>query len=409
MTPFPQPSALRTAGLAALLTVLAATALASGVAPRVDNPDRPAHGVVTIDLEEQWRRGGEDDELFFGLVVQACAGPDGEIYLLDAQLNEVMVLSPEGELLRTVGREGEGPGEFRRAGDLLLTPEGEVGVVQRMPGTIVLLTPDGVPAGTVLPGDPTTGGRDFLSGAQAVAGGLVLSGSHMTRTETGRLRRDFISLYGRDGIEQVEFLGRDDAFDFSVNSFREVDDYFPREGQWDVAPDGTVYAAAARDEYLVTAFAPDGEPVLLIGRAYASWPRSDEIRDRLETRWKSGHRFRRFGTEQEFAVHEPDIQRLECRGEELWVLTSRGVHDQPPGVLQTWDVFTADGLFDRQVSLRAPGDGARDRVILLDDDRALVVSGFQDARDAFDGTGGDETDADLEFATPVEVIAYAIR
>ncbi|MBC8426390.1 hypothetical protein H8E07_19915 [bacterium] len=48
-------------------------------------------------------------------------------------------------------------------------------------------------------------------------------------------------------------------------------------------------------------------------------------------------------------------------------------------------------------------------MILLDDDRALVVSGFQDARDAFDGTGGDETDADLEFATPVEVIAYAIR
>ncbi len=404
-----ETSVPRAALLAVLLTLLAAPALAVGVAPRVDNPAQPANGVVTVDLEEQWRRGDEDDELFFGLVVQACAGDGGEIFLLDAQLNEVMVLSAGGELLRTVGREGEGPGEFRRAGDLLLTPEGEVGVVQRMPGTIVLLTPDGLPAGTVLPGDPTTGGRDFLSGAQAVEGGLVLSGGHMTRTDKGRLRRDFISLYGRDGIERVEFMGRDDDFDFTVNSFREEDQWFPGEGLWDVAPDGRVYVASARNEYLVTAFAPDGAPALLVGRDYASCPRSDRIRERLETRWTSSHRHRRFGTEQLFAADHPDILRLECRGDELWVLSSRGVHDQPAGVLQTWDVFTADGRFDRQVALRAPGDGERDRVILLDDDRCLVVSGFQDARDALDGTGGDDPEADLEYATPVEVIAYAIR
>ena len=108
-------------------------------------------------------------------------------------------------------------------------------------------------------------------------------------------------------------------------------------------------------------------------------------------------------------MHEPDILRLEIRDGELWVLPSRGIHDQPPGVLQTWDVFTEEGIFDRQVSLLAPGDGTRDRVILLDDTHALVVSGFQDAQDAFAGTGDDDTETDLEFATPVEVIAYAIR
>jgi hypothetical protein len=405
----PIPKLPRAASATAVLVLLAATAHAEGAVPRVDNPADPFHGVETVELAELWRRGDEQDDLFFGLVVQACAGPDGEIYLLDAQLNEVMVLSADGELLRTVGREGEGPGEFRRAGDLLLTPEGEIGVVQRMPGAIILLTPDGVPAGTVLPGDPTTGGRDFLSGAQPVAGGLVLSGSHNTPMEHGRLRRTFISLYGRDGRERVEYLGRDDAFDFNENRLREADGYFPGEGQWDVDGDGRVYVADARDDYLVTVFAPDGEPSLIIARAYASWPRSRETLDRLETRWRNGRRFRRFGTEQAFAAHEPDILRLACRDGELWVLPSRGVHAQPTGVLQTWDVFTAEGRFDRQVVLRAPGDGTRDRVILLDDGRVLVVSGFQDARDALDGTGDDDPETDLEYATPVEVIAYAIR
>jgi len=395
--------------ICAILLCCSLAAVAADAPPRITNPTQPANGVETLVLEEQWRRGGEDDELFFGLVVQACPGSGGEIFLLDAQLNEVMVLSADGELLRTIGREGEGPGEFRRAGDLMLTTDGNVGVVQRMPGAIVLLTPDGLPAGTVLPGDPTTGGRDYLSGAQAVAGGLVLSGAHMTRTETGRLRRNFISLYGLDGIERREYFGLDDDFDFSAQSFREVDQYFPGEGRWDVAPDGRVFVAASRQDYLVTVFSPDGGPVALIGRDYESRPRDRETLDRLEAAWKAGRRYARFGVEQEFAALEADIVRLEVRGDELWVLPSRGLHDQPPGVLQTWDVFTSEGLFDRQVALRAPGDGTRDRVILLDDDRALVVSGFQDARDAFTGAGGKDDEDDLDYATPVEVITYATR
>jgi len=391
--------------LAALL--IAPVALASDVPPRVDNPAEPPNGVVTYDLEELWRRGDEDDDLFFGLVVQAVIGPDANIYLLDTQLNEVLVLSPEGDLLRSIGREGEGPGEFRRAGDLMLTTEGELGVVQRFPGAIILLTPDGVPAGTILPGDPTTGGRDFLSGARAIDGGLILSGAHMTRSNTGRLRRNFISLYGPDGLERTEYFGANDEVDFSSSEFNEADVFFPGGGHWNVGSDGRVYVATSRNTYEITIYAPAGVALQTFGRAYESWPRSPEHLERLDTRWKSHRRYQRFGVVQTFAKHEPDILRTEIHEREIWILSSRGVHDQPADVLQTWDVFDADGHFDRQVSLRGPGDGERDRVILLGSSRLLVVSGYQDARDALDGTGDDSKD--LEYATPVEVIAYAIR
>ena len=64
---------LRAVLATAALAVPATTALASGVAPRMDNPAQPVNGIEAIDLQELWRRGGEGDELFFGLVVQACA------------------------------------------------------------------------------------------------------------------------------------------------------------------------------------------------------------------------------------------------------------------------------------------------------------------------------------------------
>ena len=66
--------------------------------------------------------------------------------MLDSQLNEVQVYAPDGEYLRTIGREGEGPGEFRAAFNLLLLPSGNIGVLQAFPSKIIGLTPDGNPA-----------------------------------------------------------------------------------------------------------------------------------------------------------------------------------------------------------------------------------------------------------------------
>lgn len=53
-----------------------------------------------------------------------------EVFLLDQQLSEVKVFDSAGQWLRTMGREGEGPGEFRGPVDLALLPGGQVGVLQ---------------------------------------------------------------------------------------------------------------------------------------------------------------------------------------------------------------------------------------------------------------------------------------
>lgn len=401
------PCRRRDALLAVLLvtTLLqpAAAAAAAGAPPRIDNADGPARGDVDRHLTPLWSRGDEDDDLFFGLVPAAVPAPDGGVYVLDAQLSTVYHLDATGELVGTLGREGEGPGEFRFAGTLVPLPDGTLGVVQRFPGRIVKLRPDGTPAGVVLPGDPATGGRDMLTAAAAVDGGLVLSGAHMTRRDDGRLRRNFISLYGADGAVVVEYAGKDDDFDFAARSFREADLDFPGEDRWLALPDGRVAVALARDDYAVTVFSPDGAPALVFGRPAAAPLRDAADLDRLRARWEAGRRYQRFGTEQVFADTHPMIHDMAARGDEIWILPHAGA--AAAGAFQVWDVFTLDGRWDRRERLLAPGDGLRDRLLFLDDRRVLVVSGFRDALDSL--FGGGEADADAD-AAPVRITLYRL-
>ena len=84
----------------------------------VENPAQPSNGAQTVSLEELWRLGGEtdSDEEFFGVISQIATDPSGNVYLLDQQLNEVKIFAADGSYVRTIGREGEGPGEFRNPG-----------------------------------------------------------------------------------------------------------------------------------------------------------------------------------------------------------------------------------------------------------------------------------------------------
>jgi len=53
----------------------------------------------------------------------------GNLYVLDAQAGQVVVIDPLGELVRTVGRKGEGPGEVDGAGRLFVWRDGRFAVV----------------------------------------------------------------------------------------------------------------------------------------------------------------------------------------------------------------------------------------------------------------------------------------
>ncbi|MCA9729041.1 MAG: 6-bladed beta-propeller, partial [Candidatus Eisenbacteria bacterium] len=141
----------------------------------VMNPAKPQNGASSVDLEELWRIGGDtdDDNEFFGVIMRITNDAEGNVYLLDMQLSEVKVFGKNGKYVRTIGREGEGPGEFRRPTDLFFVPGGNLGVLQAAPAKIVLLTKDGKPAGEYP--TPKIEGEGFLSvsGARLAGDQLV--------------------------------------------------------------------------------------------------------------------------------------------------------------------------------------------------------------------------------------------
>lgn len=77
-------------------------------------------------LEEVVRIGapnGVGPEVF-GRIADVEIGPDGNIYVVDQQAAEVRSFDLEGNHVRTIGREGEGPGEFQSPSAAAFSPSG---------------------------------------------------------------------------------------------------------------------------------------------------------------------------------------------------------------------------------------------------------------------------------------------
>ena len=100
--------------LAMLCTSWLGAAAESGGIPHIRNGAEPQNGTRTLTLRELWRAGGDDEEeILMGVITDALLAPDGSLLLLDRQLGHILVYSPEGEFLRIMSGEGDGPGEVR--------------------------------------------------------------------------------------------------------------------------------------------------------------------------------------------------------------------------------------------------------------------------------------------------------
>jgi len=265
------------------LALLLLPALAPAGDLRVDNPATPPGGVQTLDLQEAWRAGGEDDDIFFGSLGTVTADPEGRLYLLDSQLSQVQVYSPQGEHLATLGREGDGPGEVRQPGGLFLLPDGRLGLLQTFPGRIVLLNPDGTPAGELAYqplGGAQQGSFMVLNGAQGLPDGILVLGIRMSMTG-GPMNNQtfFLARTDLQGREQTIYLEKPYAVDFSDFRLDEMkmDFVWSRFAGDD---QGLVYTAPERNAYLIRVQGPDGAVVREIAREFTAAPRSDDDRQR---------------------------------------------------------------------------------------------------------------------------------
>lgn len=101
--------------------------------------------LLSADFPEIYRVGGLNAPEWAFLESSSRAGFDaaGNLYVLDASAGRVVVLDPEGRLAQIIGRKGEGPGEFNRATDLAVWPDGSFAVSDLGHAAYQVFSPDG--------------------------------------------------------------------------------------------------------------------------------------------------------------------------------------------------------------------------------------------------------------------------
>ncbi|RKZ18781.1 hypothetical protein DRQ50_03450 [bacterium] len=401
--------------LIALATLVAGSAVAEP--EMVKNGATPANGVHRLQLEEMWRAGGADDEeSFFGLRTWAEEGPDGLLYVLDIQLSQVNVFDENGTLVRTLFREGDGPGEVRRPRDIVLLADGSIGAVQEFPGKIVRVDAENIPLDSIEPrrGDATEGGFIAMTTADQRGGTFMIAGVQITPGENQAIqqRHMYLATVNDEGGVSEPLLERSVVWDFSNFTWDEEESLPSFFWANAVGPAGRIYATPDRDAYRINVYAADGTLERVIEREYESRRRTAADKDWIRNLLESAFAPMPFDVELKISDFDSDIHWLSRSlqvdaGGNLWVLSSRGARDQPAGVLAVYDVFTADGTFDRQVEVACDGDGNEDGVFLLGEDRVLVIKGYIDATATmFGGSPADEEGGDE--ADPMEIICYRI-
>ena len=371
----------------------------------------------TTELQELWRIGGEDDEdILLGLIGGGVRDDDGNTYLIDRQLSEVLVISPDGELLNTLGREGDGPGEFRRANGVFLTPTG-VGAVQGFPGKVVLINFDGTPGGELkIGGDAQEGGFRFLQDFACDGEHVVCQSGRAVFDQSAGTSENTTSLLVMDleGNQLADFAPHTTTRDFQKIVFDEKKQ-FAEHNAWTLAPDGRIYTLGARDEYRINVRDLQGNLLQVIERPFQTRKRNQEDKDRLVDDMVFVINGRRMIPENKALDTDQAIGGLDSAADGRLFVTNcfgnRRLLEE--GTAGRFDIINPDGAFSEELTLTFPGfDPGIDRLIFVDGEYFLVVRNYDPAADAM-GAGFDDGDEeseeeDLDDAEPLEVILVKI-
>lgn len=103
-------------------------------------------------------RIAETEEYYFAGPTDVAVRDDGRIYVADARAAHVKVLAPDGTLQDSIGRQGQGPGEFRHLRQLALARGDSLYVLDDRAVRVSVFAPDGDVARTF----PYRAGSTFL-------------------------------------------------------------------------------------------------------------------------------------------------------------------------------------------------------------------------------------------------------
>jgi hypothetical protein len=233
---------------------------------------------VTEDLKIGTVAG--EPEYQFGQLGFLDVGPDGTIYAMDAQAQEVKAYDAQGTFLRSIGGPGAGPGELGQgAMFVLVDPEGGLAIPDLANRRVNRYSADGEPT-TSFPigieaGVPTIWALDNQGRLMSQLRGMNVPG--MAALDDG----DPIVVYDTTGsvVDTVAVLPKGQSLaGVTEEQFSMV--VFAPEPVWDLASDGSIYYAM-NDQFRILVNGPDGNLTRIITKSVERKPVEDRDADAI--------------------------------------------------------------------------------------------------------------------------------
>ena len=90
----------------------------------IKNPREPLYGEITFELEEDLTIGNEEDENYmFFRGVRVAVDSEQSIYIMDGGNYRIQKFDKNGHYLKTIGKKGQGPGEFELLNGIYIDSE----------------------------------------------------------------------------------------------------------------------------------------------------------------------------------------------------------------------------------------------------------------------------------------------
>jgi hypothetical protein len=216
----------------------------------------------------------------------------GRIWILEGQALEIRVFNADGSFVRTIGREGGGPGEFTYPLQVQVGPDGNMWVTDPQNNRLSVLDT----AGTYLEGLQMPGGFIIMPWP----GGFDANGFYYSPVPLPSEGDDFrLGLVRYDAaFEPVDTLDvPTDPVDREYFEIRREDTFwrtsipFTGSFDWRLAPSGTLWGMLT-DEYRLVELTADGDTLRTITRAFTPLPVTDadleRAREQLESFVRNG-------------------------------------------------------------------------------------------------------------------------
>ena len=348
------------------------------------NTETPLYPKRTLSFKEELVIDTEDDEVNIILFRPGSfiVGPNENIYITDRQDSAIKVFDPNGKYKLTIGRRGQGPGEFQRLGSQAFLPDGRFLVLDSGQKRTNLFDSSGEFLESFKWKENL--GRLYLVTNSSLILSKYTFGAKKNPLDSLEDRKLFIKEYDFEGSE-INSFG-----EFKVEKTRIYTTGRAAVAMAPPYPPMSIFAGdmerqqlyhMVNNKYNIEVYDRTGKVIRKIERPYEPVPFTRQDAQEFLARYEKGTQMRKALEE----MSTPNVKTITTRmliddRGNLWIETFEKKEEEDRA-LKAYDIFNAEGSYEAKVWLdKDPAIIYKEKMYLMDTDEETGFSAVKKYR-----------------------------